>query len=295
MDRVNLDRVVGLAMKALAVSSILILSLLVVGLLGRSEKVLSSQALPQLLFSSEWKPSQGMFGFYPFVTGTLMVTFMTLVFSVPLCLMSAIYLAEYSSRAFRSVVKAGIDTHAGIPSVIFGLWGVLFIVPFVRDYLAPAFGYETSGYCILSGAMVLSIMVVPIMLSLMQAVIMSVPQDLKESSYAVGATRWETIKKIILPKTAAGLFSVVILGFSRVFGETMAVLMVVGNVAMHAKSPFDPVYPLTALIANNYGEMMSIPLYESALMFGALLLLVIVVAFDLAARYVIVRMQAEGC
>ncbi len=124
---------------------------------------------------------------------------------------------------------------------------------------------------------------------------MSVPQDLKESSYAVGATKWETIKHIMLPKTAHGLFSAVILGFSRVFGETMAVLMVVGNVVMHAKTPFDPVYPLTALIANNYGEVMSIPVFESALMFGALLLLLIVVAFNLAARSVITRIAEEAC
>ncbi|MFH0862939.1 MAG: phosphate ABC transporter permease subunit PstC [Candidatus Altiarchaeota archaeon] len=295
MDRVKLDKAAGILMKALASSSLLILFLIVIGLLSKSEMILSAESLPQLILSSDWKPSRGLFGFYPFITGTILVTFSTMVFSVPLCLLAAIYLAEYASKGFRSTVKGGIDTLAGIPSVIFGLWGVLFIVPFIRDFVAPAFGYETSGYCILSGSLVLTLMVVPIMLSIMQEIIMSVPQDLKESSYAVGATRWETIKKIILPKTSAGLFSAVILGFSRAFGETMAVLMVVGNVASNAQSPFDPVYPLTALIANNYGEMMSVPLYESALLFGALLLLMLVVAFDLFARYVIRRLHAEGC
>jgi phosphate transport system permease protein len=295
MDRVKLDAWAGFLMKALAASSLLILLLVVVGLLSKSDMILSSESLPKLIFSSEWKPSKGLFGFWPYITGTILVTFFTMVFSVPLCLMSAIYLAEYSTKTFKSAVKAGIDTLAGIPSVLFGLWGVLFIVPFVRDFVAPAFGYETSGYCILSGSLVLSVMVVPIMLSLMQEVIMSTPQDLKESSYAVGATRWETIKKIILPKMSPGLFSAVILGFSRVFGETMAVLMVVGNVATHATSPFDPVYPLTALIANNYGEMMSVPLYESALLFGALLLLIIVVAFNLLARMVMRKLQTEAC
>ena len=294
MDRVSFDEVAALSVKVIALSSIVILSLIVIGLLLRSSLILSVQSLPELLFSSSWRPSSGQFGFYPYIAGTILVTFFTMAFSVPLCLMSAIYLAEYSTRTFRSAVKAGIDTLAGIPSVIFGLWGVLFIVPFVRDFVAPAFGYETSGYCILSGSLVLAIMVVPIMLSLMEEVILSVPQDLKESSFALGATRWETVKKVVLPTTSGGLFSAVILGFSRVFGETMAVLMVVGNVASHAKSLFDPVYPLTALIANNYGEMMSIPVYESALMFGALLLLIIVVAFNIIARYVLVRLRPEG-
>jgi phosphate transport system permease protein len=170
----------------------------------------------------------------------------------------------------------------------------LFIVPFVRDYVAPAFGVETTGYCILSGSLVLAIMVIPIMLSIMEDMILSVPEDLKEASYTLGATKWQTIKHVIIPKTAHGLFSAVILGFSRAFGETMAVLMVVGNVATHTKTVFDPAYPLTALIANNYGEMLSIPLYESALMFGALLLLVIVVVFSLIARTILARMQSEA-
>jgi phosphate transport system permease protein len=294
MDRHLLDRSVGWVTKLFALSSVVILFLLAAGLLARSGLVLSEKSLSDLLFSSIWRPSRGDFGFYPFITGTLAVTFFTMLLSVPVCLMSAIYLAEYAGRGFRSWVKGGVDTLAGIPSVIFGLWGVLFLVPFVRDVLAPAFGYETSGYCILAGAMVLSVMVSPIMLSIMEDILMSVPQDLKEASFALGATRWQTIKKVMVPKTAAGLLSAVILGFSRAFGETMAVLMVVGNVAMHARTPFDPVYPLTALIANNYGEMLSIPLYESAMMFGALLLLMIVVAFDAAGRIILGRIKAEA-
>jgi len=288
------DKAAGAVTRIFALAAVSILVLITLGLLLKSGLILSRETPSQLLLSSEWKPSRGVFGFYPFITGTLLVTFVTMLFSVPLCLMSAIYLAEYAGGRFRSLVKSGIDTLAGIPSVIFGLWGVVFIVPFVRDYLAPAFGYETSGYCILSGAMVLSVMVVPIMLSIMEEIIASVPQDLREASFALGATRWQTVKKVVLRKASPGIMSAVILGFSRAFGETMAVLMVVGNVAMHAKSPFDPVYPLTALIANNYGEMLSIPEFESAMMFAALLLLVIVVAFDAVGRAILSRMKAEA-
>jgi len=293
MERIFLDKLAGWFTKAVAIFSVGILVLMILGLLIKSDQILSTSSLSKLLLSSEWKPSKGEFGFLPFITGTFIVTLIAMVISVPVCLMSAIYLTEYSGKAVRGIVKSGVDTLAGIPSVVFGLWGILFIVPLVRDIIAPAFGVETSGYCILSGSIVLSIMVVPIILSIMEDVILSVPEDLKEASYAVAATKWQTIKYVVIPKTAHGLFSAVILGFSRAFGETMAVLMVVGNVAVHWKSVFDPAYPLTALIANNYGEMLSIPLYDSALMFASLLLLVIVVAFNLMARYILARMKTE--
>ncbi|VVB53461.1 Trehalose/maltose transport system permease protein MalG [uncultured archaeon] len=295
MDRTRLDSLIGGLTKAVALLSVSTFFFMLVGLLIKSGNILSSHSLSELLFSTNWSPSKGNFGFYPFITGTLLVTLSTMAISVPLCLMSAIYLTEYSGKKFRSTVKTSIDTLAGIPSVVFGLWGVLFVVPLVREVIAPAFGAETSGYCILSGALVLGIMVVPIMLSIMKDVIGSVPQDLKESSFALGATRWQTMKHVVLPKTAHGLFSAVILGFSRAFGETMAVLMVVGNVAVHARSVFDPAYPLSALIANNYGEMLSIPLYDSALMFAALLLLVIVVVFNVMARSVLTQLKMEEC
>jgi phosphate transport system permease protein len=294
MNRVKLDRLAADAMRVFALFTCGILIFIILGLLSKSGLILSQETLRDLLFSSVWKPSKGLFGFYPFITSTVIVTFFAMAFSVPVCLMSAIYLAEYSSSKVRTTVKAGIDTLAGIPSVIFGLWGVLFIVPLVRDTIAPALGYETSGYCILSGALVLALMVVPIMLSIMEEVIMSVPADLKESSFTLGATRWQTMKHVVLPKCAGGIFSAAILGFSRAFGETMAVLMVVGNVAMHARTPFDPVYPLTALIANNYSEMLSIPNYESAIMFGALVLLLIVAAFNVAAKMILDKIKAEA-
>ena len=294
MDREKLDRAAGLFTVFCAFFSVGILVLLVFGLFYKSSMILSAESLKQLIFTSVWRPSKGLFGFLPFVAGTLVVTFFAMVFSVPVCLLSAIYLAEYSKSSFRSSVKAGIDTLAGIPSVIFGLWGVVFIVPLVRDFIAPFFGYETSGYCILSASFVLSVMVIPIMLSIMEDLIMSVPQDLRESSFALGATRFQTIKYVLLPKISSGIMSAVILGFSRAFGETMAVLMVVGNVASNVKSIFDPAYPLTALIANNYSEMLSIPIYESAVMFGALLLLVIIVAFNLSARALLMQIKSEG-
>jgi phosphate transport system permease protein len=131
-------------------------------------------------------------------------------------------------------------------------------------------------------------MVAPVIISIADEVLRGVPVAMREASLAVGATRWETVKHVSLRYAAPGLVASVVLGFSRAFGETMAVLMVVGNVATSPKSVFDPAYPLPALIANNYGEMMSIPLYDSALLLAALILMVTVLAFNLAAQGVLV-------
>jgi phosphate transport system permease protein len=215
--------------------------------------------------------------------------------------LTAIYLAEYSSTRTRSLVKTFIDILAGIPSVIFGVWGVLTIVPFIRNYFAPAVdrwlggirlfqNNNPTGYSLLAGGFVLAVMVFPIIISLAEEVISAVPQGLRDASLTLGATRWQTIRRVVMRRAWLGVIAAIMLGFSRAFGETMAIMMVAGNVPQIPYSIFDPVYPLTALIANNYGEMMSIPLYDSALLTGALILMLIVLVFNLLSRLVIVRL-----
>lgn len=136
-------------------------------------------------------------------------------------------------------------------------------------------------------------MVFPIVIHIMLEVLRTVPVELREASLSLGANKWETIKKVVLRKAAPGISAAIVLGFSRAFGETLAVLMVVGNTALIPKSLFDSGYPLPALIANNYGEMMSIPLYDSALMFAALLLLTVILVFNVIARMVIMRLEKQ--
>ncbi|MGA8856918.1 MAG: ABC transporter permease subunit, partial [Candidatus Bathyarchaeia archaeon] len=149
--------------------------------------------------------------------------------------------------------------------------------------LGPWAGVSTTGYSVLAGGLVLAIMVCPIIVSISEEIIRAVPKDMKEASLAVGATQWQTMKHVVIRNSFPGMLAAVMLGFGRAFGETMAVLMVVGNVPSIPKSIFDPAYPLPALIANDYGEMLTIPSYESALMFAAFLLLVVVLAFTLFA------------
>jgi phosphate transport system permease protein len=184
-----------------------------------------------------------------------------------------------------------VELLAGIPSVVFGLWGVLVIVPLVRDFVAPAAGVTTTGYNLLSGGIILAIMVFPIIISVSEEVMRTVPREIHEASTTLGATRWQTVKSVVLRSTLPGIAAAVVLGFGRAFGETMAVLMVVGNVPKVPSSVFDPAYPIPALIANNYGEMMSIPLYDSALLFSALILLVSVVIFSMLAEVIISRFK----
>jgi phosphate transport system permease protein len=267
--------------------------ILIVGLMLKSESVLHANSLSDLLFSTEWKPFQGKFGFYSYIYSSVLVTLLALVISVPICLLAAIYLTQYAKGIYLKAIQPVIDILAGIPSIIFGVWGILIIVPFISKYLAPFFGIETAGYSILVGALVLSVMIIPFILNILLEIFKSISKELPQASIALGATKWQTIKYVVLRKAFPGIVSAIVFGLSRAFGETIAVLMVVGNVAQIPSNIFQPGYPLPALIANNYGEMLSIPNYDSALMFAALILLVIVLFFNLAARLLISRYEAK--
>jgi phosphate transport system permease protein len=262
-------------------------------LLVISAPLLVSNSLQGLLLSSVWRPSRGEFGFYPFIVGTLDVTFLSMTFAVPICILTSVYVSEYAAKRVRDVVISMIDLLAGVPSVVMGLWGVLVIVPAVR-YVASFAGYSTTGYSVLAGGIVLAIMVFPSIISFTQEVLRNVPSSMREASAGLGATKWQTVKYVVVRRSAGGILAAIILGFSRAFGETMAVLMVVGNVAKIPSSIFDPAYPLPALIANDYGDIMSIPLYDSALLFAALLLLLVVAAFTIMGRLVLIRIQRRS-
>jgi len=290
MNRRLNDLFASRLMLVATIFSSLIVFLIAFVLFQKASLILTTNSLSELI-SSSWNPWNRQFGFYPFIIGTFWVTGIAMILAVPICLLCAIYLAEYASKGLRSVLKTLVDLLAGIPSVVFGVWGVLVIVPLIRDDLAPLAGATTTGYSVLAGGIILAIMVFPVIVSISEEVFRSVSYDIQEASFALGATRWQTVKHVVIRKTLPGIVAAVILGFSRAFGETMAVLMVVGNVPKVPTSIFEPAYPLPALIANSYGEMMSIPLYDSALMLAALILLVVVFAFNVAARLILMKIE----
>lgn len=265
-----------------------------IGLYFKSAPILEEHSIFNLLFSKDWRPLSGKFGFYPFIVSSLWVTILALLISGPICLLTAIHLTQYAKRWVLKMMHPVIDILAGIPSVIFGVWGILVIVPFISNYVGPFFGKQTSGYSILTGSIVLAVMIIPFILNILIEVFRTIPEELTEASLSLGATRWQTIKLVLLKKAFPGIISALGLGLSRAFGETIAVLMVVGNVTRIPKGAFQPGYPLPALIANNYGEMLSIPMYDSALMLAALVLFIIVLLFNLGSRIAIARIESQG-
>lgn len=289
--RITFSRLMGSFMEALSALIVVIALMLAAGLLIKSLPILEQHSLQDLLTSSEWKPLKGRFGFFPYLMGTLWVTGIAIVLALPGCLLASIYLTEYASPRTRALIHPLVDLLAGIPPVVYGVWGILVIVPLVGDHLAPLFGDYHSGYTLLTGGFVLSVMISPLIISLFSEVFSAVPQDLRNASFSLGATQWQTVKKVVVRKSLPGMLAAVVLAISRAFGETIAVMMVCGNTSIIPKSIFNPGYPLPALIANNYGEMMSVPLYDSALMFAAFILFFTIFLFNALSRWVISKIE----
>jgi phosphate transport system permease protein len=262
---------------------------IIIGLVLKSLPILQQENIGTLLFSDEWQPMRGKFGFLPFILSSVVVSVLGLLIMIPMGLLPAIYLTQFAPPKVLRVLRSVIDILAGIPSVIHGVWGVLVVVPFVSGFLAPLFGVNSAGYTIMAGGIVLAVSVIPFVLHMLLEVFRSIPVELKEATLSLGATYWETIKKVVLKKSMPGIIAAYSLGVSKAFGETIAVLMVVGNVVHLPKGLFQPGYPLPALIANNYGEMLSIPMYDSALLFAAFLLFAVVLIFNIVSRMFIVK------
>lgn len=276
---------------AVCCATISILFLVILMLSYKARGILAVFSFKDLISSVDWLPASGEYGLGPFIIGSLWVSLIAMLIGVPLSVLTAVYIAEYASKRFKNFLVILIDVLAGISPVMYGVWGIIVIVPFVGNYLMPFlserfpfFPFESenyTGYSSLAGGIVLSVMVIPVIISMIYEVIESIPFGMREAAYALGFTKWEVIKYVIMRRVRAGIIAAVILGLSRAFGETMAVLMVAGcSLGSYPKSLFDAAYPLPALIANTYGEMMSIPLYDSAIMLSALVLMLVTLFFN---------------
>ncbi|MEI6125064.1 MAG: phosphate ABC transporter permease subunit PstC [Pseudomonadota bacterium] len=279
--------------------------LMAFGLFLRAKPILDIKPLNALLFSASWNPGRGDFGLANFIISTLGVTSIAIIIAVPLSVFTAIYLSEYSHKRFKEIAMPVIDLLAGISPVVYGVWGMLAIVPLVRDYLMPFFTVHFpffpfisdnyTGFSTLTAGIVLAVMTFPIIISVTEEVMSRVPFELREASLALGATKWQTIKHTVLKKAKAGIIAAIILGLSRSFGETMAVLMVAGcTIQGFPLSIFDPAYPLPALIANTYGEMMSIPMYDAAVLLAAFILLIVTMLCNIVGWGILLRIERKG-
>jgi len=285
------DRFARYFMIGIAVFAILFLLIIGFSLFFKAAPVIKEKNLWILLSSSNWRPFKGDFGFLPFILSTLYVSLIAIIIALPLSVLISIFLHSYASKAVKRFFEPVVDLLSGIPPVIYGLWGTLAIVPLISEKLAPRFVDFSTGYTVLAGGIVLAVMIIPLLISIMVELFRSIPAEMTDASLALGATKWQTIKKVILRRSFSGIIAATVLALSRAFGETMAVLMVCGNIPEIPRSFFDACYPLPALIANNYGEMLSLPGYESALMFAAFLLFIIVIVFNMVSRITLKQIE----
>jgi phosphate transport system permease protein len=289
--RVIKDKTARYFMLGIAIFTILLLLVIGLSLFLKAFPIMREKSLWSLLTSSDWKPFKGNFGFLPFIISTIYVSLIAIIIALPFSILTSVYLNSYASKNVRRLFEPVIDLLSGIPPIIYGVWGTLAIVPLIANKIAPKFVEYSSGYTVLAGGVVLAVMIIPLLISIMVEVFRSIPVEMTDASMAMGATKWQTVKKVILRKSFPGIIAATVLALSRAFGETMAVLMVCGNIAQIPHSVFDAGYPLPALIANNYGEMMSMPNYESALMFSAFLLFIIVVLFNGLSRFTLIQIE----
>ena len=248
------------------------------------------------IWVATWDPVFEKFGAWPFIFGTLVTSFVALLLAIPIGLGTAIYLAEYAPVKVQKIVSMLIDLLAAIPSVIYGLWGIFVLVPVMRSHVQPFlgkyFGFlpffqgPNYGIGILSASVILAIMVVPFIISVSREVILAVPAVYKEAAYAMGATRWEALRTIILSYAKPGIMGAIILALGRAIGETMAVTMIIGNNVKISASLFSPGYTLASVIANEFAEADK-RIYLSALIEIGLVLFLVSILVNVVARFLI--------
>jgi phosphate transport system permease protein len=245
------------------------------------------------LFSTTWDPVRNEFGAFPFIVGTLATSFLALVISVVFSIPISIFLGEYSTKgAMPTFIKSMIELLAGVPSVIYGFCGLFLLAPLVRA-LEVKLGVPPYGVGILTASLVLSIMIIPYSASIGREVISLVPSDLKEAALSLGATRFEVIRKVILPYAGSGIFAGILLSLGRALGETMAVTMVIGNSNFIPKTIFSPANTLASVIANEFTEATG-NLYLASLIKLGLVLFIVTTIINLIGKLIIRRMGVEG-
>jgi phosphate transport system permease protein len=240
------------------------------------------------LWGKTWDPINNVYGAFPFLLGTLLTSFLALIISVPFSFAVAVYLGEYNPQGWLSnFLKNTVELIAAVPSVIYGFWALLVLVPIVRE-LEIKLGVLPYGIGIFTASLVLAIMIIPYAAALGREMIRLVPAQLKEAAYALGATRFEVIKSVILPYTKSGLFAGILLSLGRGLGETMAVTMVIGNTSLIPSSIFAPGNTMASVIANEFTEA-DHTLYLSALIQLGLVLFLVTVVINMIGKRIIKR------
>ena len=268
----------GYIFLVLALSSISALALITVFIIVKGVPIIAEVGILNFIFGMSWAPSQGEYGIFPMIVGTVTVTLGAALIGIPIGICCSIFLSEFAPAPLRNIFRPAIQLLAGIPSVVYGFWGLLFIVPFIRNYLGG------PGLSILAGAVILAIMVLPTVISISEVSILALPRQYKEGALALGMTHWQAIYTVILPSAKSGIVAAVILGIGRAVGETMAVIMILGNAVAVPSSILDPVRTLTTNIGIEMGYA-SGP-HQQALFATGIVLFVIIMILNATAQYI---------
>jgi phosphate transport system permease protein len=294
------DKIFRTVLMAAAASILLIVAGMIFMMVWNSWPTIERYGIG-FLTGSEWKPARYEFGALPFIYGTVVSSLIALVISVPISLGIAIFLVEQAPKKAAAPIAFMVELLAAIPSVVYGLWGIFVLAPFVRDYLGvflenyfgwlPLFQGRLTGIGMLTAGIILALMITPIITAVVRDVLEAVPTTQREAALALGATDWEKTQ-IVLGNAASGIAGAVVLGLGRALGETMAVTMVIGNSPQISPSLFEPAYTIASVLAANFAEATD-RLYLSALIEMGLVLFLVTFVVNALAKLLVMRVARE--
>ena len=268
--------------------SIFILVALIVFLFSQAYPFFAKVPLLDFLTGTQWAPASGIFGILPIFVGTLLTSTVAALIAIPIGIGCTIYLAEVAHPTIKKILKPAIELLAGVPSIIFGLFAMLVLSHFVQAVFNT--GTTLNG---MVGAIALAIMMIPIMVSISEDAMNSVPGNLREASMALGATKWETIRGVVIPASLSGIVAAIILAFGRAIGETMTVLMATGSARQLTTNIFSPMETMTSAIALDIQEVARTEIHFNALFAVGLLLFILTFVINLIAELILKKFREE--
>ena len=277
------DRLPGAIVKGISSAGILVMLFILYFLFREGLPVLRSVTLNELFGGDLWYPAENppVLGMFPLIAATLAVTGLSCLLAVPFSLLIAVFVSETAPRPIREFLKPILELLGFVPSIVLGFIGMVVLAPWLQETFDML-----SGLNLFNASLLLGILTVPVVSSLAEEALGAVPQDLRDASYALGATRWETTRKVVIPSALPGILSASLLGIMRAMGETMVVLMAAGGAAIIPLSVFDPVRPLTSTIAAEMGETPVGSPHYAALFFGGVILLVMTLTVNLLSAWI---------
>jgi phosphate ABC transporter permease protein PstC len=292
------DRVLKWGLTVLAGAILALIAYFFAKLISESSMAFNRFGVFGFTFTNDWDVSRDVYGALPLLVGTLVTSAVALCIGVPIAVATALYLTELCPRRLRGPLTVMVELLAAVPSVVYGLWGVFVLIPKLRPAeqwfsdtfsFLPFVGGHVPGPNYFIAGLILAIMILPIVSAITREVMATVPPDHKEAALALGATRWEMIRTAILPYSRAGIAGAAMLGLGRAIGETIAVTLLIGNAPTIGKQIFDQGYSLAAVIANEFGEAANRPIHKSALIAAGVVLFVLTLLVNLAARWFVNR------